>query len=232
MGGIVMEFFSAVDSRPATFTSIASPPQVFKLLQGMKNRGVPVNCVGFQTHIDVTYINRTNWFKGYKENMERLATLAGPGKIWIPRRRVPVPDIIPIPYPQLCSRQDDPMKFMITEFDAKCTDDHSDIPCTHWADGKEESQAALYQQGLALCLTSSNCISFESWGWTDAVDFAESDDEWGDRHPFPFDDNYGAKPAYFALASVKHTLWLHSLITRMRATTHKPTNQCFLSGTS
>ena len=43
------------------------------------------------------------------------------------------------------------------------------------------------------------CKSFESWGWTDAVDFAASDDEYGDRHPFPFDSNYRAKPAYYAM---------------------------------
>lgn len=152
-----------------TFEDIKSN-EVFKFLTRMKDRGVPVNCVGQQTHIDITYINRTRWVAGYKENMGRLASL---GSV------------------------EDPMTLMVTEFDAKCSDDHADLPCYHWGREKEESQAQLYASILAVCMQTKECKSFESWGWTDAVDFAASDDEYGDRHPFPFDSNFRAKPAYY-----------------------------------
>lgn len=154
-----------------TFEDIKSN-EVFKLLTRMKDRGVPINCVGQQTHIDVSYYNRTNWVSGYKENMDRLASL---GSV------------------------EDPMTLMITEFDAKCTDDHADVPCYHWGREKEEKQADLYASILKLCMELDECKSFESWGWTDAVDFAASDDEFGDRHPFPFDSNLRAKPAYYKM---------------------------------
>ena len=46
----------------------------------------------------------------------------------------------------------DPMTLMVTEFDAKCSDDHADLPCYHWGREKEQHQAQLYASILAVCM--------------------------------------------------------------------------------
>ena len=140
---------------------------VYNMIVGMLDRGVPVNCVGFQTHIDISYVNKTRYVEGYRDNMQRYADLN--------------------------------LTVMITEFDAKCTDEHSDLPCSSWDGDKEAEQAELYGNIIQLCIEQPACNAFESWGYTDADSFADSDDEYGSRHPFPFDSFYRAKPAFGAM---------------------------------
>merc|ERR1711998_227165 len=137
-------------------------------MEGLIDRNVPVDCVGMQMHIDITYKNRSHYMPGVIRAMREFGTEMN-------------------------------MTLMVTEFDAKCTDDHADLPCTDWGKEKEQDQADLYLRAVEACLDEPKCISFETWGWTDAVSFATTDDDYGNRHPFPFDDTMRAKPAYYAL---------------------------------
>jgi endo-1,4-beta-xylanase len=88
------------------------------------------------------------------------------------------------------------LKVHVTEMDVKCAD-----PC-----GAEDlqKQAGVYGALLEACLRNKGvCVSYETWGFTDAVTWLT-----GKRcptescHPLPFDEQYKAKPAVAAMLAV------------------------------
>ncbi|KAJ8612239.1 hypothetical protein CTAYLR_002950 [Chrysophaeum taylorii] len=138
---------------------------IYALVRGMLERGVPIDCVGIQTHVDLGYNDRRNWYPGEYANYQRLQDLG--------------------------------LRIMVTEFEARCT--NMGVPCKEWDLDAETTQAELYAKGTRLCQQFPACMSFTTWGFTDAASHSNTDGRYGNRHPLPFDENFDAKPAYFAL---------------------------------
>jgi GH35 family endo-1,4-beta-xylanase len=56
------------------------------------------------------------------------------------------------------------------------------------------TQAKIYNKLLNICLASPNCLSFETWGFTDKYSFVASPQD-----PFPLNTTFEEKPAYQVL---------------------------------
>merc|ERR1719282_1227996 len=91
------------------------------------------------------------------------------------------------------------LKIMVTEFEAKCSDFHGGVPC-FWTKGAREEQAHLYRDAVDACWNQPACISFASWGVTDADSWCDNED--GERHPFLFDKCLQPKDAYWSVREV------------------------------
>lgn len=88
------------------------------------------------------------------------------------------------------------MEVHFTEIDVRCSQ-FSSIPCelsSPWPSANLTQQAKIYNKLLNICLSSPNCLSFETWGFTDKYSFVASPQD-----PFPLNSTYEEKPAYQAI---------------------------------
>jgi len=85
------------------------------------------------------------------------------------------------------------MEVHFTEIDIRCSQ-FSSIPCTlssPWPQANLTQQAKAYKTLLNICLNAPNCLSFETWGFTDKYSFVASPED-----PFPLNSTFEEKPAY------------------------------------
>jgi len=115
----------------------ARSDKVFNLIKDLKAKGCPIDGVGFQNHIDIAYSDDD--LAGVSGNMQRYAAIG--------------------------------VKVHITEMDVRCnaTGAHGTETCpyTTWPASALEKQGQLFNNFLKICLEEPNCMSFESWGFTD-----------------------------------------------------------------
>ena len=65
------------------------------------------------------------------------------------------------------------------------------------AQSKFETQRAVYRSIVAVCVAEPRCDGITFWGFTDAHSWI--DGQFGADDPLLFDDQYGAKPAYYGV---------------------------------
>lgn len=151
---------------------------VYKTLQNMINRGVPIDGVGIQDHIELGKDSPAGPSFYWSENTlandlsDTLELYAGLGKLGL--------------------------KVFITEMDI----DISRLQGTEQQ--KFKAQAAIYANKLKACALSENCDTFITWGFTDKYTWMDTFLSWlpGKKKPLPFDENYKEKPAYNSMKEV------------------------------
>jgi len=65
-------FYNDYNIASATGWSAQKSQKVYNMVQSMKQRGIPIDGVGLQLHVDITY---GNMIAGVKQNLQRLAAL-------------------------------------------------------------------------------------------------------------------------------------------------------------
>jgi len=65
------------------------------------------------------------------------------------------------------------------------------------AASKFETQRAVYRSIVAVCVAEQRCDGITLWGFTDAYSWIDA--QFGADDPLLFDDQYGAKPAYYGV---------------------------------
>ncbi|MEW4272108.1 endo-1,4-beta-xylanase [Priestia megaterium] len=130
---------------------------IFEMVKNFKNKGIPVNGVGFQMHSSITYS------KNYEKIIENFKRYRNIG-----------------------------VDVQITEMDVKVQ--HSHAPY----DRRLEQQADMYSKTLNVCLLSSNCSAFVTWGVVDKYSWIPGFTGQKDA-PLLFDNQYRSKPSYDAL---------------------------------
>ena len=129
----------------------------YALAKNLKERGVPIDGVGFQSHIGFLSANDPT---EVAENMKRLNEVG--------------------------------LEVTITEMD---------VPLTQFSGNLQEKlhkQADMYRYFLKICLEAPNCTTLNTWGFTDRYTWLKS--FLGTvKAPLIFDENYQAKPAYYAM---------------------------------
>jgi endo-1,4-beta-xylanase len=88
------------------------------------------------------------------------------------------------------------MEVHFTEIDVRCSQ-FSSVPCTlssPWPAANLTQQAKIYRKLLSICLSAPNCLSYETWGFTDEYSFVASPQD-----PFPLNSSFEEKPAYQAI---------------------------------
>jgi endo-1,4-beta-xylanase len=129
---------------------------VFALVQGMVQRGVPIDGVGFQSHFELDFPIPSP--EEIAANMDRYAALG--------------------------------IDVYITEMDVAIHGDPSPDDLA--------AQATVYGEMLAVCLQKPNCRALVTHGFTDKHSWvSELLPAYGAA--LPFDEEYAAKPAYYAL---------------------------------
>ncbi|WP_030606742.1 endo-1,4-beta-xylanase [Streptomyces sclerotialus] len=117
---------------------------VYAMVKDFKQRGVPIDCVGFQSHFN----SNSPVPADYRQNLQRFADLG--------------------------------VDVQITELDIE---------------GSGSAQATSYGNVVKACLAVSRCTGITVWGIPDKYSWRSS------GTPLLFDDNYGKKPAYYAVLS-------------------------------
>jgi endo-1,4-beta-xylanase len=126
---------------------------LFALVRDLRAAGVPIDGVGFQTHLTSGGLP-----SGFQQNLQRFSDLG--------------------------------VDVSITEADVRLT-----LPSTATS---LATQATIYEQMLRACLAVPRCVSFTTWGFTDAHSWVPSTFP-GQGDALPFDANLQPKPAYTAL---------------------------------
>jgi len=63
-----------------------------------------------------------------------------------------------------------------------------------WPASALKKQADIFSNFLKICLEEPNCLSFESWGFTDEYSSKPTG-----QSPLPFDMDFNKKPAFYAM---------------------------------
>jgi endo-1,4-beta-xylanase len=126
---------------------------LFALVRDLRAAGVPIDGVGFQTHLTSSGLP-----SGFQQNLQRFSDLG--------------------------------VDVSITEADVR-------LPLPSNATSLA-TQATIYGQMLQACLAVPRCVSFTTWGFTDAHSWVPSTFP-GQGDALPFDANLQPKPAYTAL---------------------------------
>jgi len=135
----------------------AKSDAIYALVQGLLERGVPINGVGFQMHVSLRWPPAP---EAVAANVARLGALG--------------------------------LQVHITEMDVRIQDG------TGTVDERLAAQANIYRDMMDVCLASSACKAFVTWGFTDRHSwiplFTDNPDV-----PLLFDESYRPKPAYYAI---------------------------------
>lgn len=180
---------------------------MFKLAQGMQQRGVPIDGVGLQFHWSLA---NHDSLASVAQNMARFHTLGLEVHITGPCFSLVLVDALM----HTCRSTnvlvclDSAFFFFLhnhsfvleltrlaavpTELDIKCTS--GSTPCTP---SLLNAQGELYAAILKTCLDAPNCKSFETWGVADNHSWLRAD-----TAPLLFDTNYRPKPAVDALINL------------------------------
>lgn len=127
---------------------------IFEMVRGLKERGVPIDGVGFQMHSSITY---SKDYKKIKENFARYKEIG--------------------------------VEVQVTEMDVKIQ--HSNESYKK----RLEQQADMYAKTLNVCLSSSNCNAFITWGILDKYSWIPGFTGNKDA-PLLFDNEYKPKPSH------------------------------------
>ena len=151
--------------------------KVYEMVKTLKENNCGIDGVGFQNHIDISYTDEN--IEAIRSNMQRYNDIG--------------------------------IKVHITEMDVRCNHsaiytDVCNVPNRTWNTMMLQRQAEIYSKLLKVCLEEPNCLSFESWGYTDAH-FYQRPPAGGRRsghrpapqNPYIMDAHYGKKPAYDAM---------------------------------
>jgi len=65
-----------------------------------------------------------------------------------------------------------------------------------------ETQKSVYRSIVAVCVTEPRCDGITFWGFTDAHSWIDA--QFGADDPLLFDEQYGAKPAYYGVLDAFH----------------------------
>lgn len=132
---------------------------VYNYIKKLKQRGCPIDGVGFQSHVDLTYDDAN--YKSIKQNIERYNKLG--------------------------------LKVHFTETDVSCRK-HTTCPFWNWPKDQLDKQGYIYCQLLKVCLNAPNCVSFESWGFTDKHGYIPAP-----QNSLIFDKDMQKKGAYYCM---------------------------------
>ena len=150
--------------------------KVYEIVKTLKENNCGIDGVGFQNHIDISYTDEN--IEAIRSNMQRYNDIG--------------------------------IKVHITEMDVRCNHtvwftDVCNVPKT-WNTMMLQRQAEIYSKLLKVCLEEPNCLSFESWAYTDAHFYLpaktggrRSGNRAGAQNPYIMDAHYGKKPAYDAM---------------------------------
>lgn len=116
---------------------------LFTMVDGMQERGVPLDGVGFQMHVFANF----DQFDDVRENFQKVA--------------------------------DRDLDIYITELDVALSSG-TDF----------QTQAAVYENIVGICLEQPRCKAIQTWGFTDQYSFRKM------FQPLLFDQNYSPKSAY------------------------------------
>ena len=169
------------ESNGPSSTTRGKSDRVYAVMSGLVERGVPVDCIGFQGHLSVAHAsgvgNFAGWVDGVRSNMRRYERLG--------------------------------LEIHWTEFEAKCQiNHHTQHICIHNdASERDRTQAVVYEDHASLCAESAACTTFQFWGLTDADTFCDGSDQTiCAGNPFMFEggetEPLRPKPAYWAVHRV------------------------------
>ncbi|CEM26350.1 unnamed protein product [Vitrella brassicaformis CCMP3155] len=147
---------------------------LYNLMKGMKRRAIPVDGVGFQSHVTHDY----DLFDGIRANMRRLGALG-----------------LEVQFTELdvsCGRWEHVGAPEGTGNWIKCGDDNE------WGPEIEKKQADVYRRFMRVCLEEPNCTAFLTWGIVDKSTWLNRD-MFRPDYPLLFDAAYRPKQSYIAL---------------------------------
>jgi endo-1,4-beta-xylanase len=130
---------------------------VHALVQGLLERGVPINGVGLQMHVSLRWPPDP---EDVAANMARLGALG--------------------------------LQVHVTEMDVRIQDG------VGTTEERLAAQADIYRDMMDVCLESSACKAFVTWGFTDRHSWIPQHTGHPDA-PLLFDESYRPKPAYHAI---------------------------------
>ena len=130
---------------------------IYALVQGLLERGVPIDGVGLQMHVSLRWSPRP---QDVAANMERLGALG--------------------------------LQVHITEMDVAIQGAPGSV------EERLAAQANVYRDMMDVCLNSSACKAFVTWGLTDRHSWVPLFTGNPDA-PLLFDESYRPKPAYYAI---------------------------------
>jgi endo-1,4-beta-xylanase len=130
---------------------------IYALVQGLVQRGVPIDGVGLQMHVSLRWPPDP---EAVAANMARLGALG--------------------------------LAVHVTEMDVRIQDG------VGTAEQRLAAQAHVYRVMMGVCLESSACKAFVTWGFTDRHSWIPQFTGHPDA-PLLFDESYRPKPAYYAI---------------------------------
>jgi len=136
----------------------------YELVKGMQSRGIPIDGIGFQTHISNSFLAS---IPSMERNLRRFTALD--------------------------------LDVHITELDVRACDKSSTCDAAAL-----ETQAAVYEGLLRMCLGIPRCKVFEMWGFTDRHTWITSfqNPTHKNEMPLPFDMDYATKPCFKSMLGV------------------------------
>ncbi|MGA2424239.1 MAG: endo-1,4-beta-xylanase [Terriglobales bacterium] len=150
-------------------TMNAKSDAIYAMVRDFRERGVPIDGVGFQMHISQTQLSQTQMANLHADvaslsaNIKRFTALGV--QVHITEMDVALP------------------------VDAEGNARPEDL----------ELQADIYRQIASACLSHSGCTAIQTWGFTDKYSWIGSHSKQTQGAALLFDRNYRAKPAYDAL---------------------------------
>ena len=163
----------------------AKSDAVYNMIKSMKERGIPIDGVGFQMHLTESGIN----YNSFAQNMARFAALG--------------------------------CEIYVTEMDVRMPDSNRDL----------QKQATIYREVLKRCVAQPACKAVQVWGIPDKYSWCMGTFP-GTGIPLLFDDNYNAKPAYYAVQEVLASGVSTPTPTPTRTPTSVPVNKGDVNGDS
>src|SRR5580698_4631906 len=184
---------------------------VYAMVKDFVARGVPINGVGIQMHINTgSYPSSA----GFAKNIQMLAALGLQVHITEMDVRIPVDSSGNGTAPNLQAQAQTYQRILAvclqnpgcTAFQTwGFTDAHSWIPGSYPGFGAALPFDVNYQQILTICLQNPGCTAFQTWGFTDKHSWIPGSYP-GFGAALPFDVNYQPKPAFNSMISALQTV--------------------------
>jgi len=168
-----------------------SARNMYYLARTIQQAGVPLYCVGFETHLLLSSYNGSANSPSKRTLIETMQRYWGLGlKVLISEMDVALP--------------------LVGQFGKGATPAPVPQPATsaahYWP-----AQARMYSDAMSACLEAPNCIGFITWNFNPVDSYLSSTRSWGiaryglpkgySSDPLPFDSSNRPKPAYDAMRS-------------------------------